>query len=175
MSSQSPDRAWGGQTTDPVATVRVMQIICGALMMGVIWFAAIAIYIKVGQPAAGKVILAYLAAGAAAVCVVARLFVPSQIVRDGIILLLKARQPEDLSRRDLYPVCQTHMIVACALLEGAAFFNLVSYMVEGQVWTLAIVAALLALMASSFPTLEKVNSWADDQLRQLQLDPPKSI
>lgn len=142
-------------------------------MAGVIPFMAIAIVMRFGQAPAGKIVIAYLAVGMAAMCVVARILVPRQIVRGGIALLLKTRRPDELGRMDLYPIYQTQMIVACAVLEGAAFFNLISYMTEGQMWTLGVVIVLLALMATSFPTAEKVNNWADEQLRRIQLDPPR--
>ena len=177
MSSQSPDPPWGERTTKSVALVRTMQIICGALLMGVICFAVIALFMRLGRglagPSAAKVVVAYLAAGMATVSVAARLFIPPQIVRSGIQELLKTRRVDDVTRFDLYPIYQTQMIVACALLEGAAIFNLIGFLVEGQIWTLAIVTALLAVMASAFPTLERVDSWADEQLRQLQMDPPR--
>ena len=178
MSSQSPDPPWGGQTTDPVAIVRVMQIICGALIMGVVGFTAIAIFIKVGQqnavPAADNIVIAYLGAGFAALCIAVRFIVPSQTVNTGVQQLLKTRRADDLTRRDFYQLYQIQMIVGCAVLEGAGFFNGISYLIAGQSWSLAIIAGLVGLMGSSFPTVNKVNNWADDRLRQIQLDPPRS-
>ena len=158
--------------TDPKLAVRTMQIICAALMLGVLMFAGIAVFQRLGQPAAARPMIAYIGIGMAAMMIVTRLVFVPFIVRDGIKQVVGTRPIEDLTKLDFYRVYQTQMIVACALCEGAAFFNLISYIIEGQLWSLAIVAGLLAIMAMAFPTMERVDSWADEQLRLTRLSPP---
>ncbi|MDB5338311.1 MAG: hypothetical protein JWN70_3930 [Planctomycetaceae bacterium] len=179
MYIQPPNQSSGQNVIDPRMAVRTMQIICGALMMGVISFAVVAVIVRSGKAANGQaeasVIVAYIAAGFAALCIAVRVVVPPQTVKAGISQLVKVRRPDELTRLDLYQIYQSQMIVACAVLEGAGFFNLIAFIIAGQIWTLAIVVALVALMASVFPTLERVDNWADEQLRQLQLDPPRPI
>lgn len=161
--------------TDPVQAVRTMQIVCAALMMGVLMFAGAAIFMRFGpggQVPAAQPMVAYMAAGMAALMIVARLVVVPFVIKGGIKQLTATTPLDDVAKLDFYGVYQTQMIVGCALLEGAAFFNLISFIVEGQIWTLGIVAVLLAIMATAFPTLERVGSWAEEQLRMLRLDPP---
>ena len=154
-----------------------MQIICSALMLGVMTFAAMAIFINQGQGNAAQPprngVIAYVAAGFAAIICVVRIILPPMMVKSGIQELLKARRVEELTRLEFYPIFQIQMIVGCALLEGAGLFNVIAYLVEGQTWSLAIVTWLVALIGISIPTVDKVNNWADDRLRQIQLDPPQ--
>ncbi len=162
--------------TDPRQLVRTMQIICGALMMGVLSFAFVVVMIrfgKAGRPPADFPMMAYMAAGMAAIMIITKLVITPLIVSAGLKQIASLRPLEALTKLDLYGVYQTRMIVGCALLEGAAFFNLISVITEGQVWTFGVVALLLALMAASFPTYERVDAWADEQLRLMQLDPPR--
>lgn len=173
--SYGPQSMFPPEGADPRQLVRTMQIVCGALMMGVVSFLGVVIFIRIGkgvQPAPVVPIVACLAAGMAALMTVVRLVVPLLVTRSAIKQITVIRPLNDIRKLDLYGVYQTQMIVGCALLEGAAFFNLISFLIEGQVWSLGIVAALLAMMAASFPTLERVDGWAEDQLRQLQLNPP---
>lgn len=161
---------------DPRQLVRTMQIICGALMMGVLSFLGVAAFIRFGkgvQPAPAFPIVAYIAAGMAALMIIVRFVVPLLVTKTAIRQITTIRPLNDIRKLDLYGVYQTQMIVGCALLEGAAFFNLVAFIIHGELWTLGIVAVLLAIMAANFPTLERVDGWADDQLRQLQLNPPQ--
>lgn len=170
-----PQSTFPPEGTDPRQMVRTMQIICGALMMGVMSFLGIAVFLHLGkaQPAPAVPMIAYMAAGMAALIVIVRLVISVPVTKSAIKQMTAIRPVNDIQKLDLYAAYQVQMIVSCALLEGAAFFNLVSFIIDGQLWTLGIVAALLAMMAVSFPTFERVDGWADDQLRQLQLNPPQ--
>lgn len=177
MSYESPDSVGGPGPSNSAGMVRTMQIICAAMMFGVIVFGVIAVAVRrqqaPGAEVEGAVLIAYLAAGFGVLMVVMRSIVPGQVVRTNIQQLVKTRRLEDLQRKDLYPSYQTRMIVACALLESAGFFNLIAYIMAGQLWSIGIVAVLLVLMAMAFPTSDSVENWADDELRQLQMHPPK--
>ncbi len=161
--------------SDPRQLVRVMQIICGALMMGLLMFGVIASVIRFGnpgKPVAAFPIVSYLGAGFALQNIVLSFVIPSLSIKATLKRMVSLRPIEDLRKLDLYGVYQTRMIIGCALLEGAGFFNLVAVIIDGHIWSFAVVAILIALMAMSFPTYERVDAWADDQLRLLQLDPP---
>jgi hypothetical protein len=67
----------------------------------------------------------------------------------------------------LLAVRQTSMIVGLALLEGAAFFACIAYLLEGQLWVLAIILTAMVLMMVSFPTEGRVQSWLAWQADQL--------
>lgn len=147
---------------DPVQGIRVAQIIWAALIMGVVCFTGVALIMK-GEPQAPMI--AYLAAGFAAINIGVKFVVPGMIVRTQL-QKLPAGSPEDLNAR-LFPIFQTRMIVGLALLEGAAFFNLIAYLTEKQIWTLGIVGLLVLMMVMMFPTLNQFESWVDDIKRDL--------
>jgi hypothetical protein len=60
-------------------------------------------------------------------------------------------------------VYQSQKIVAVALIEGAAFFALIVYMLEGNALTLGLALLLIAAQVVHFPTREKVEGWIDQQ------------
>jgi hypothetical protein len=171
-----PQSMFPPEGADPRQLVRTMQIICGALMMGVLSFAFVAAMVRFGQadqPPAAVPMIAYFAAGMAAMAILVRLIAGPLVVRAGLKQITTLRPIAELGKLDLYGVYQTQMIVSCAVLEGAAFFNLIGVIIDGQLWSFGVVALLLVLMAISFPTYERVDAWADEQLRLLQLDPPR--
>jgi len=57
-----------------------------------------------------------------------------------------------------------------AMLEGAAFFNLVVYIVTALAWPLVIAGILVMLMALSFPTPGGVDSWIERRFEELQFN-----
>ena len=66
-------------------------------------------------------------------------------------------------------VYRGQLIVGLALLEGAAFFNLIALLLEKSIVSLAVVIVLLSFMAIKFPTRDKVSFWVQDKLRELQM------
>jgi uncharacterized membrane protein len=65
---------------------------------------------------------------------------------------------------------QTKTIILASVLEGAAFFNAVAFMIEGDLLTV-IAAGLSALgIVSQFPTITRVVNWVEDQLERLKED-----
>ena len=149
---------------EPAKVVRTSQIICVAMIMGVSMFLGI-VLISPGKQVTPPT-LSYIGAGGALLMiglqfVVLSVFVNSQKKRflsDQIVNL----------DGQLFSLFQTKMIIGLAMLEGAAFFNLVANMVERQWWSLAVVGVLLFLMAISFPTFPRVESWVQDLKRDLQ-------
>jgi len=70
----------------------------------------------------------------------------------------------------LISVYQTIFIVSAALLEGACFFNLICYMVEGQWASLAFVGFCLLVNLSTFPSKDGVETWIQQQLELIDLE-----
>ena len=62
---------------------------------------------------------------------------------------------------------QSTLIVRLAILESAAFFGCIAYMLEGQVFVLSAVLVALFLMLASFPTFYRVRYWLELQANQL--------
>ncbi|QDU58415.1 hypothetical protein [Aeoliella mucimassa] len=94
--------------------------------------------------------IAYLAIGFAMIATVLGFIVPQVIA---------ARSPATIG------TYQSTLIVGCALFEGAAFFNLIAYMLEGQLYSLVIAALLMLCILSRFPTVAKVEEWLEARLR----------
>jgi hypothetical protein len=138
--------------------LRLMQIIAGALIMGVVMFALIAtLALGALNEAPSNTMIAYIGAGFAVMVVAAHLVVPEAV---------KAAALKATSDRDAEFLCgiyQTRMIIALALLEGAAFFNIVALMIAHTWWSLAIAGALLLLMLARFPTRTSIEHWIETQ------------
>lgn len=146
---------------------RMSQIIVGALMMGVVMFGVV-VLVVVNPGAAGgakppqQPILTWMAAGMAAVMLGTRAVVP------GVIASVATKQAlasgGDL-RESLAPVYQTKTIIGNAMLEGAAFFGLVSYLIEHNWISLCAAGAMLVVMAATFPSQGQFEQWVDQTRR----------
>lgn len=138
--------------------IRVMQIIAAALVMGVVFFAGIVVVIgALNQPPAGM-FMGVLGAGMAAMMMVLHFVVPAVMTRqaaDGV-----SSNAEVTVWAGIY---QTKLIIGLALLEGAAFFNLIVCIIEHNWWSLAIAGALVSWMIFAFPTRSRVEQWIENQ------------
>jgi hypothetical protein len=115
-----------------------------------------------------------MAAGFAGIALVLQAFIPSLVVsanRSSYLNSQPRQDPRDRAEAEarLMPLFQTKHIIRMALLEGAAFFCLVAYLVSGLSWLYAIVAALVALMVVSLPTRSALDNWLEEQLQLLEL------
>jgi hypothetical protein len=168
-------------------SVRTMQIIVGALAGGVLLFLVIVVFLatanvrhQMGQP-----IITYAAIGMAVAVIVGWLIVPAVIAAQmkKSVIEKSSGQPDPrapVANADLgdvpplVAIFQTRTIIAAALLEGAAFFACIAYMLERQPIALAAVGVLLLLILSQMPTVGRVESWLEtelsivSQLRQLR-------
>lgn len=145
-------------TTIPDSRLRPMQIISLALPAGVVLFALVAVVLlgSLRQPPAGPLI-SLLGAGFAAMMVVARFVLPNLLFRPQV------PEGETLDVDSACNIYQTRLIVALALLEGAAFFNLVALILEHHWWSLAIAGGLVLLMLGDFPTRTRIQHWIETQ------------
>jgi hypothetical protein len=146
----------------PEQAVRVAQIITGALVMGVVLFAVVALlFVGALDDSADGVILSGMGAAFAVVAFVMHLVIPAQIAR---------QQTRTTEESQLYGVYVTKTIIGLALLEGAAFFNLVALIVEHNWWSLAIVGGLVFWMLAMWPTRTRVDHWVETQQMLNQTD-----
>jgi hypothetical protein len=143
----------------------VCKIIAGSLVFGVIAFAAVAIALRLGQAPEPDALMSIIAAVFAAGTVIVRQVLLG-VMSGRAVPAAPASETTANSPLGLY---QTRMIVGLALLEGAAFFNLIAYLLEGHWWSFLVIAALLAWMLASFPTRSRLRQWIDDreQLKSL--------
>jgi len=177
-----PPSSFAGQASGPklqsvTQGVRVLQIIVAALMLGVLTFGGVATFLafltehEVPQPPAvpAPPMLAYLAAAFATVLFVVHLIVPMIVLRSSLQQVGSRSSVEELTPVDLVPSYIASTIVACALPEGAAFFNLVAVIIDRQYWSLGVAGAMLVLIAIRFPTVDGVTTWAEDKLRDMKM------
>ena len=114
----------------------------------------------------------YIAIGFAAVAVVMSFVLSKFVSASGVKSVSKMAQdgtstgPKELFGR-LLVVAQTKMILAMAPIEGAAFFNLIAFIITKSLIPPAVVTGLLMVMAVHFPTKFKLARWLEDQQRLL--------
>lgn len=171
------------------AMARTMQVIVLALAAGVITFGVIAAVIgpeAPGNAQQGPSIIAYLAGAVACVALVASIAVPALLVANARRRIVAGRPAMPNPKLTIPPelgnvgpiavVYQTRLIVGAAILEGAAFFNLIAYLLEGQLLSLVAAGVMLAALLSLFPTPSRLEDWIENQLRVIeqlrQMQPP---
>lgn len=158
--------------------VRVMQIIVGALAIGIVNFEFVALWIVMSgeDPAVNPPRMTYAAIGAAVIAFFASALLP-MFLAGPMKRQIATAQAVTGAKPDLrryVGVYQTLLIIRCAILEGAAFFCLVGFMVEHHIAGPIAATLLLLAILVQFPTLSRLESWietelvAADQLQQLR-------
>ena len=132
--------------------LRTMQIIATALVLGPAVFAAVVLATFQGASDSLE-LLGKIGLGVAAVTVVMSVIVP------GMIGTLK----ETSSTQQYLGVYQTRLITKLALLEGAAFINIVALQAEQSWWSLGTAGFVVILMIAGFPTRSKIEFWTQSQ------------
>ena len=130
-----------------------MQIIVGALALGIVNFLLVIVFAfrpQAPQNPIGQSLLTYLAVGGAVLAVMASIFIPfflagpmRKSALDASAGSKATSSKEEANIGSLAQMYQTLLIIRCALIEGAAFFSLVAYMIEGQTTALATAGILL--------------------------------
>jgi hypothetical protein len=168
----------------PPQRLRSMQIIAAALPVGAVTACAIMAYLVyqnggqgMMQPQPGLPILSLLAAVLTVSNTVMALTLPVAQARAAVRRIASgAWQPGAGVAANVYPtdslkllaVRQTTIIIAGALLEGAAFFCAIAYLLEGQIYVLTGIAVTVALMLANFPTAGGLRAWLDRQLEAVR-------
>lgn len=70
---------------------------------------------------------------------------------------------ETSSTQQYLGVYQTRLITKLALLEGAAFINIVALQAEQSWWSLGTAGFVVILMIAGFPTRSKIEFWTQSQ------------
>ncbi|MDA1231649.1 MAG: hypothetical protein O2856_12820 [Planctomycetota bacterium] len=160
------------QTANLEGSIRGMQIITGALMTGVLVFSGVVFVTTEGRIDGPPEMITMIAAGFAFLMLVNHFVIPPIIVKAQLKELVAAELHQKTDEERVPRCCgvyQTQMIIGFALLEGAAFFNLVAMMMEHCVASIVVVTLLVLLMMAKFPTRETVSFWVQDKLRELQI------
>jgi hypothetical protein len=135
-----------------------MQIIAIALVMGVVVFGLVAVFMlgALEQPAGGFI-----------VSLIAAVFASGAFVMHLVVPNMMAPSPRgDVPAADeltCYQQYQARTIIGLAILEGAAFFNIIATIVEHNWWSLAIAGCLVFWMLAMFPTRTRVKHWVEAQ------------
>jgi hypothetical protein len=164
--------------------VLTMQIIVGALALGIVNFLLVIVFAikpQAQQNPIGQSLMTYLAVAGAVLAVLASIFIPFLLAAPMRKSALDASagskatgSKDETNIGPLAQMYQTQLIVRCALIEGAAFFSLVAYMLEGQTTALATAGVLLLILLAHFPTRSRLEAWIEselvvsEQMRQLR-------
>lgn len=179
-------------------TVRTSRILAAAMMMGVSTFLVVALFVvqsqgggrglddpPPGQPAEPAEaprpieevpLLPMLAAGLLAALGPLSFFLPNMIRSAGVKQVATGswKSPPDSAPAmasetgQLLGVWQNGQIIGLALVEGAAFFGLVTYLVTGHWLGLAVGVIGLGLLAAHFPSDDRLRNWLREQLPRLK-------
>lgn len=154
-----------------------MRIISAALISGVIAFLVVVLFVIKSALNPGSLLLTYLGLVVGALALVFAFIVPNlvggsikQALVDGkrVDLPAQFRVSQNVGiLGNLLFLFQTRLIVGYAILEGAAFFNLVAYMLERQDVSLASVGLLIGAMLAKFPTRGKIEGWLANEIRSI--------
>ena len=167
-----------------------MQIIVGALIMGVAIFMATAIVIGQTRPpptAAGGAppIFLYVGAGMIAMIFIARAVVLKAMIGNALRGIargtwqpLQGRIPlppdeaaflaQNGDAGKLLQLFRMKSIVGAALYETPAFFLIIAYIVERRVESLVLALVPLAALALQIPTATGVSHWVGEQLQAIE-------
>lgn len=153
-------------------SLRAIQIIAAALMLGVMVFLGVVLVITAGRIDGQPEMITMIAAGFAFLMLVNHFLIPSIMVKAQLRQAALSGIDQKSEGEKIQACCgiyQTQFIAGFALLEGAAFFNIVALMMEHCVAAIAVVTLLLLVMVAKFPTRDKVSIWVQHKLRELQL------
>jgi hypothetical protein len=163
---------WQEQLTAPT---RQLQIVVGSLTAGCVIFMAIAVVMVAQNGAIGGAadapIISYVALAMGATVVLARIVIVPAITNRGCAEIARGRggatdSASDAADGDLMPLLKLYTaktIVGGALLEGATFVLLISYLVEGQTLNLVVAMAIIVAIAMHFPTRVSVAAWIESK------------
>jgi hypothetical protein len=173
---------------EPLPQLTTMRIIAGALLSGVTIFLAIVLYLVLvendGHGLNPPVDLPFLSVASLVLLLMEAplsFIVPANITRKAVQQIAQGTWlgpqgtdpsafPTDAAK--LLAVYQTAMIVGLAMLEGAAFFGCIAYLVEGHAVGLGVVILAVLLQILRFPTESRVRAWLEQQAEMLaQLRP----
>lgn len=140
------------------AALLTLRIIAGALIMGVATFAAVTIFLVNDNPNDDWSLLFWLALGGTVLAIIMSQVMTAMVSRGAVT--------RDITVEKALAIYSQRVIVGMAILEGAAFFTLVIFLIEGQWLLLAATALLVVLMFIKFPSRGGLVRWIEER-RQL--------
>jgi hypothetical protein len=151
--------------------LRVMRIILGSLCVGVAAMAAVMVWLRQAEPLPPPQplpVLSFVALGFAAFMAVFSVALPVFLQASWRRQLRERQQvapagPPFGPDSDWWARYQTRLILQAAPLEGAAFFQLIAYRIEGLPVSLGVAAGLFVCLLMLFPTQAGVERWVAAQ------------
>jgi hypothetical protein len=157
------------------SSVRTLQIVLGAMLIGSIAALAIFTLLQMQRAAAPPAmpVFTYVSLAFTVVLTGLSFLVPHFIIAgsrkriaQGIFGDPPVVVPPDDSGK-LLMVYNTALIAGAAMLDGATYFLLIAYLLEGNLTTLIAASVLRGLLAARIPTRSRVARWVDWQLELL--------
>jgi hypothetical protein len=155
--------------------LRTVQIVAGALLLGVAALTAVALVVVwtrtggpiVAPPADGSLpFMTLVAVFLLATQGLLAAFFPGVLTRATVTRLAAAAPaPDDAAH--LLHIRYPSLLIALALLEGAALFGGVAFLLEGHMLALAVVVGAVLLMLLRFPTEVRIRAWLTRELGRL--------
>ncbi|MFK7822369.1 MAG: hypothetical protein AB8G99_26985 [Planctomycetaceae bacterium] len=135
---------------------RQVQIICAALVMGCVVFAMLGLVIKgvSNEVYENASVVTWLGVVLGSLLLVQSVVVPMMIAR---------RKADSVD--GWFGIYRIKTIVGMAICEGAAFFNVVAYIIDVQLISLGVVVLLLLRMFTFFPTAGGLENWLSNRMR----------
>jgi|GEM_PF-1533599 len=161
---------WSAKTkTEVEPQLRVMRILTVALASGPLIFAAVAA--TVIPPPATPATMGQIAGRPGMMMIGLFAFVSAILMRRFVLKMLPmmARRslPPTLPRGDriiaFMTMMRTRLIVTSSILEGAAFFNIVCFMLERQVPSLGAGVLLALMILAQFPSMTSAEHFIEEQ------------
>jgi len=162
------------------------RLVLLALVMGAMAAVLVILAALGGRQAAGGtgLLISTLAGLVALGSIVGSIVVPGIVVRSQSRVLVNNALQQQGHRRSaargtapaieslieperLWQLYLAGLIIKAAPLEGAAFLAAIAYALEGQLWTIALAAALIAGIAARFPTWGGALAWGERQLEAM--------
>jgi hypothetical protein len=164
---------------DVPGTVRMAQIIVGGLAAGVAMFAAVAVLVGDGlQPLDTGLWLSLIMAALSITALPLRWFLPAAVTQNNIRKIAQGTWvptsgagntgTETTDQEKLAIVFVQKTILGGAVLEGAAFANLVAFLLEGQIYSIALGVFLLVAILAGFPTRGGMEAWLERATRRVR-------
>jgi hypothetical protein len=162
----------------PSGRLRILQVICLAMVMGVI--AVLIISLVITQQRQGNnatPIISLLSATLLAVNTPLSFLLPRVLARSAVARIAggtwkspagAAPQAYTDDKDKLFASLQNAVIVSMALLEGASFFGGVTYIIEKHWLGLMVILVGLGFMTLRLPTRPRMESWMAAQLANLE-------
>ena len=159
----------------PEAAPRIIMIICGALISGCLMFLMLMLLLAKMQPnwlAAGSLTIVVMVVGVSNIglaAVLPSLLSRSMVKRSRELAGNQKQKPDkEALTRIATSAAMNQCIIRYALLEGAAFFAIISLMIEGSWLAMGMALLQVAAMLAFFPWPGRFESIRDGLIDQMK-------